>query len=432
MLTRVAEITSEKLTAAVKEFCGSAQAGQSLQGALDGLEEFEDARQQNKPLSISSRTARTWLQKLGLNYGRVGKGIYKDGHEREDVKKYRQEVFAPSFCAHLKNSVQFDEDGNMKFPENVQQPIVFVTHDEAYFNANDATSFTWGNEDLQPIRPKGRGKGIMVSEFLTPAGRLSCQSGDQGRQYASRLIEPGAGKEWWTNTMMIDQLKDAVGIFKKNFPGCTGVWLFDNSTNHGAFSPDALSSARVAMNPGGKQPRMRDGFIGSPCQKQTMVFGDDHPFFPGQPKGAREILRERGLWREGTVLKCKDECAERKDCCARAILDSQPDFRAQQSQIEEYLASEGQITLFYPKFHCDCNWIERYWSNCKRFTRDNCTFNITGLRKNVPAAMRQVTTSTIYRCFNKCARTIQAYGEGNEDETRGYQERAYRSHRRLC
>lgn len=41
----------------------------------------------------------------------------------------------------------------MKFPENVQDPIVFVTHDEADFNANDATSFTWGNEDLQPIRP---------------------------------------------------------------------------------------------------------------------------------------------------------------------------------------------------------------------------------------------------------------------------------------
>ena len=244
MLIRVAEITSEKLTAAVKELCGSSQAGQSLQGALDGLEEFEDARQQEKPLSISSRTARTWLQKLGLNYGRMGKGIYKDGHEREDVKKYWQEVFAPSFCAHLKNSVQFDEDGNMKFPESVQHPIVFVTHDEAYFNANDATSFTWGNEDLQPIRPKGRGKGIMVSEFLTPAGRLSCQSEDQGRQYASRLIEPGAGKERWTNTMMIDQLKDAVRIFKKNFLGCTGVWLFDNSTNHGSFSPDALSSCQ--------------------------------------------------------------------------------------------------------------------------------------------------------------------------------------------
>ena len=100
----------------------------------------------------------------------------------------------------------------------------------------------------------------MVSDFLTPSGRLSCQ-GDGGRgEYASTLVETGSRKEWWTNEMMMGQLRKAVGIFKKEFPGCTGVWLFDNSANHGAFSTDALSAKKIGMNPGGKQPKMRDGF----------------------------------------------------------------------------------------------------------------------------------------------------------------------------
>lgn len=40
-----------------------------------------------KPLS--ERTARRWLIKLGWRRTVVRKGVYMDGHEREDVVKYR-------------------------------------------------------------------------------------------------------------------------------------------------------------------------------------------------------------------------------------------------------------------------------------------------------------------------------------------------------
>ncbi|KAJ7064588.1 hypothetical protein C8F01DRAFT_936723, partial [Mycena amicta] len=39
-----------------------------------------------QPLSL--RTARRWLIKLGWTWSRVKKGIYVDGHERDDVVKY--------------------------------------------------------------------------------------------------------------------------------------------------------------------------------------------------------------------------------------------------------------------------------------------------------------------------------------------------------
>lgn len=50
---------------------------------------------------IRARTARHWLARLGLVFGRYTKGVYVDGHERDvdgherDVIKYRNEVFLP-------------------------------------------------------------------------------------------------------------------------------------------------------------------------------------------------------------------------------------------------------------------------------------------------------------------------------------------------
>jgi len=39
-------------------------------------------------VGLSERTARRWLYKLGWRRTRLKRGVYMDGHEREDVKKY--------------------------------------------------------------------------------------------------------------------------------------------------------------------------------------------------------------------------------------------------------------------------------------------------------------------------------------------------------
>jgi hypothetical protein len=49
-----------------------------------------------------------------------------------------------------------------------EEPLVFITHDESTFNANDGKRKIWGVEGTNPLRPKGKGKGIMISGFLTP------------------------------------------------------------------------------------------------------------------------------------------------------------------------------------------------------------------------------------------------------------------------
>ena len=51
---------------------------------------------------IRARTARRWLKNLGLIHGRYKKGVYFDGHEREDVVQYRNKVFI-LYCNSISN-----------------------------------------------------------------------------------------------------------------------------------------------------------------------------------------------------------------------------------------------------------------------------------------------------------------------------------------
>ena len=47
---------------------------------------------------ISWTTAREWTHKLGASYQGKEKGIYIDGHDREDVVRYRDVEFVPLMC----------------------------------------------------------------------------------------------------------------------------------------------------------------------------------------------------------------------------------------------------------------------------------------------------------------------------------------------
>ncbi|KAJ6533469.1 hypothetical protein B0H10DRAFT_1763261, partial [Mycena sp. CBHHK59/15] len=44
---------------------------------------------------ISLRTAQNWMKRMQYRWKSEPKGMYSDGHEREDVVNYRQNVFLP-------------------------------------------------------------------------------------------------------------------------------------------------------------------------------------------------------------------------------------------------------------------------------------------------------------------------------------------------
>jgi hypothetical protein len=112
---------------------------------------------------------------------------------------------------------------------------------------------------------------------------------------------------------------------------------------------------------------MRDGRLPT-GEPQPLYFPEDHCTMPGWFKGMEIIIWEWGLWPVGGLAaQCPlFHCPpDRTDCCCRRILFLQPDFTAQKSQLQELIEGRGHLCDFYPKYHCELNFIEQYWGAAK-------------------------------------------------------------------
>lgn len=398
--------------------------------------------------SITLKTARIWLKKLGLTPQSKKKGIYFDGHERDDVVEYRKkfleeiekyEQYMPTFVGDEMTQL------NPETPPG-QQLHLFITHDECLFYANDDRPIVWAPIGEPPLRKKGQGKSIMVSDFLLETiGRLKLTPEQSVLNpnipvEARKFLKPGKNEEgWWTADHLIDQVINyAIPIFETIYPDAIAVMAFDNSTNHGAMPEDGLNVTKMNVNPGGKQPKMHSTFFGANNTPQSMVFPSDHSQYPNEAKGMRQILIERGLWKEGLMGECK-LCkkkgkkidSQRVDCCMRRILSLQLDFISQKSRLQIEIEKRGHKCIFYPKFHCELNFIEMYWGAAKHYTREHCNYSWTGLQRIVPEALDSIPLITIRRFAQKSWRYMNIYRKGITGKMAEFAAKKYKSHRRV-
>lgn len=266
---------------------------------------------------------------------------------------------------------------------------------------------------------------------------------------AMQTLEYGKGN-YWTGDKMVEQtIKIAIPIFRHSFPGCQALFAFDNASNHTSYADDALVVDRMNLTPGGKQSRMRNGFIYDQNRSQSMVFPIDHPdvTLKGKPKGIKQVLLERDLWPANNwrtdghafLLECprshgRSGCSKELPggCCARSLLSMQKDFRDQKGRVQEEVEGAGHVVIFYPKFHCELNFIEHFWCYAKWWIRDHCEYSIGGLRENIPKALHSVSSKSINRYYERCMRIIAAYSEGTEYGTEEFQKRIYNGHRQVA
>lgn len=234
------------------------------------------------PRTISLRTATRWLHRLGFKPISHKKGIYIDGHEREDVVKYRKEylkIINGYRDNHQPRPLCSDErppspDANPTTPsESDDKKLVMIYHDESIFNTNEAQTWMWGTSDKPAILPKTKGSGIMVSDFIEEHdGFLRLNEEEHAmavlsdpsfpRRDARELFEYGAAKEgYWTGEKFMAQIERACKIAEYKYTPAmhTLVWLFDQSSCHKAYAPDALNAKNnMNVKPGGAQPILRD------------------------------------------------------------------------------------------------------------------------------------------------------------------------------
>lgn len=228
-------------------------------------------------------------------------------------------------------------------------------------------------------------------------------------------------------------LDRAIPIFNAQYPGCTAVFLFDNSTNHGCMAEDALLTSRMNLKDGGKNQvtKRETTWTADGCVHEQKM---EHP--DGTAKGLRTILEERGLWVPGLKKTCNRSkyspvFSNENPCCASCLLAWQPDFRNQKSRLVEEIEKQGHKAIFYPKFHCELNFIEYFWGAAKRYARENCEYTFKGLKQTIPRALASVKPSTIRRFSVISRRYMEGYRNGLTGFELDKAVKKYKSHRRV-
>ena len=218
---------------------------------------------------------------------------------------------------------------------------ILLPQDERIVHTNDGSRRQWLKNGQQPLKKKGNGRVIHISDWICErTGRLALSEEQIAEQAklpegewlkvtgARKIIYRGKNHDaWWDLSQLISQTKNAVDIFEYLHPDKVGIWLFDCSSAHEGLATDALNVNSMNVNPGGKQKPLRTTTIpmNNPPPKlgrtdmrgmvQDMVYPDNHPdaALRGKPKEMKAVLQEReSVWDElsekcgGRVVgKCK-------------------------------------------------------------------------------------------------------------------------------
>jgi hypothetical protein len=161
------------------------------------------------------------------------------------------------------------------------------------------------------------------------------------------------------------------------------------------------------------------------------------------------MLSERGKFHNEKGKALKLECKECKDgvpfavrrlcknyvqeCCAIRVLSEEPDFSGQKEWLTEVVCSQPNFQIiFYPKYHCELNYIEMIWCWLKSYFRDHPTSRFPELVAMIPDTIDNVLPiSFIRKCARHCYNYMVGYSKGYTGHLLEYAIKTYSSHRKI-
>ena len=207
------------------------------------------------------------------------------------------------------------------------------------------------------------------------------------------FLKVGARREgYFTGAKFAVQLEDTIDCMEVLYPQHRVLIEVDQSAGHGRSSPDALNANNINMLPGANlrkgafhATRIVDESMLGP--HATLKLGDTQHFIfregeqclfdcrfsgaelVGKTKGLKQILMERGLWKDGMTLKGPViDGIVRHDLSAREVLAMQKDFLEEPSILEEIVRARGHLLRVTPICHPEIagEGVEYNWGMSKR------------------------------------------------------------------
>jgi hypothetical protein len=335
-----------------------------------------------------------------------------------------------------------------------ERKLVLITHDESTFYCNEGKKFFWLENGKRKILPKSKGQSLMISGFVCNChGFMS-----NGTKHSYILFRAGIARDgWYTNADLIKQFKSCTELFKELHPDCDILMAFDNSMTHHAKADDALDAKRLNLSDGGKNVKpIRNGWYWKTIDglqtriEQPMQY--EVPNVGLVQKGIKRILQERDEFytlqengQRGPEPKlicawCKAGEHERdaavaggftsERCCATYILSKQPDFQEQTEWLTEEVRAAGFTIIFYPKYHCELNYIEQIWGYLKSYHRRNCTYNYKELEEGLPVTIaNHLPLQYVQKVYRSVFRFMSGYRIGMKGPLLDCAMKKYSGHR---
>ncbi|KAH9893895.1 uncharacterized protein BXZ73DRAFT_95263 [Epithele typhae] len=354
--------------------------------ALDLVEYLSDPAVKDEfgiKIKVSLASAHVWMSELRFQWKKAPSDQFVDGHKREDVVEYRQNVFLQQLKEVDHMIPQFNSTDSCYLPffgpcivGPQLQPLVVLFHDKSTFYAHNRREVRWQECGKTP-RP-------------------------QKKEEAHVLLRAGKNRDgYFTSDCFLTKPEKPLWGVKTNVIGPNGKPLYNQNGK--------LQKQKIRM----LNTMFPDGTA------QELYFSDDHPNpnFCGRFKGMVELLEEWGftdvhsLRSECPTFKCPPNMADQ--CRCRRLLYNKLDFENTESIAELLCQSCGFGLVFLPKFYCEINPIEQCWCAGKQTYRDfPPSSSKADLEQNLLASLEQVDILKIRRYTNCAFRFMEAYCSG--------------------
>jgi len=147
-----------------------------------------------------------------------------------------------------------------------------------------------------------------------------------------------------------------------------------------------------------------------------------------QPEPAEPFLAAQPEPRTQDLLAPRTQTQRTEACSWRRAIRNVPDSSRSGLVVPAaacrytVINAAGHEVIFYPKFHCELNYIEYCWGAVKRYTRANCQYSFPELEKILFVAFDSVELGIMRRYTDRSKRWVMAYINGLTVEQREYAE----------